>query len=55
MEEYIAVNYRYDKQENLIRLNPTYVINNFGRLLDIIVVYLKKRNQTLWVSDFFFF
>lgn len=32
----IAVTYGYDKPENLINLNPTYVIDNFDELLDII-------------------
>jgi len=32
----IAVTYGYDKIENLINLNPTYVIDNFGKLLEII-------------------
>lgn len=32
----IAVTYGYDKPENLISLNPTYVIDDFGKLLEII-------------------
>lgn len=32
----IAVTYGYDKKENLINLNPTYVIDDFGKLSEII-------------------
>lgn len=32
----IAVTYGYDKPENLTSANPTYIIDDFGKLLDII-------------------
>ncbi len=32
----IAVTYGYDKPENLISANPTYIIDDFGKLLEII-------------------
>lgn len=34
----IAVTYGYDKIENLISLNPTYMIDDFGKLLEIIKI-----------------